>query len=84
MIKAVNGVRYTVPSKIDADNANDNILIRFRVGDVYKDKAIVVRSGDIQILKRTKKIMAPGEMEQVIIAKDKLYDIGDELIIEIV
>jgi hypothetical protein len=33
--------------------------------------------GDEQVLKRKKQIMAPGEMEQVIIDKKKLAEYGD-------
>ncbi|MBO6215179.1 MAG: pyridine nucleotide-disulfide oxidoreductase, partial [Lachnospiraceae bacterium] len=48
------------------------VTVRFRVGDVYKNKAITMYYGDTQVLKRKKQVMAPGEMEQVVIKKEEL------------
>ena len=74
-IKAENGVRYTVPQKINIDAMKDRLKIRFRVGDVYKDKFISVYAGEERILHKKKKILAPGEMEEVLLEKAKLKDI---------
>lgn len=74
-IKAENGVRYTVPQKINIDIMKDRLKIRFRVGDVYKDKFISVYAGEERILHKKKKILAPGEMEEVLLEKAKLKNI---------
>ncbi|MCR5639993.1 MAG: NAD(P)/FAD-dependent oxidoreductase [Lachnospiraceae bacterium] len=76
-IKAVDGVRYTVPCTIRPDQMDDTVTVRFRVGKVFKNSAITMYFGDEQVLKRKKQIMAPGEMEQVIIDKKKLAEFGD-------
>ena len=69
-----NGVRYTVPSYIDLNNMDKSVLIRFRVGDVYKNKYLTVSKNGEVIKKTKKKVMAPGEMEQVILLKDEIKD----------
>ena len=67
-----NGIRYTVPQRIDIKNMKDNITLRFRVDNVYKDRSIVLKIGDDEIIRRKKKILAPGEMEQLIIDSETL------------
>ena len=74
-IKAENGVRYTVPQKVNLMSMKDRLKVRFRVGDVYKDKFISVYAGDERIIHKKKKILAPGEMEEVLLEKDKLKTI---------
>ena len=74
-IKAENGVRYTVPQKVNILTMKDRLKVRFRVGDVYKDKFISVYAGEERILHKKKKILAPGEMEEVLLEKAKLKNI---------
>ena len=76
-IVAEGGVRYTVPKYIRPTEMEDNLTVRFRVGDVYKNCAIATYYDDEQISKRKRPVMAPGEMEQVIISKKKLADYPD-------
>ena len=71
-IRSGNGVRYTVPSFVNPERLDGNLIIRFRVGAIYKDSSVVVRLGGERLRALKKKIIAPGEMEQVIITKDEL------------
>lgn len=73
-IRAVDGVRYTVPSMVRVEQMQDTVTVRLRVGDVYQDCAIVTYAGDKEIGRRKKKVFAPGEMEQVILKKADLMD----------
>lgn len=76
-LKAENGVRYTVPQTLDVENMEDKVTVRFRVADVYKDRYIsVYYDGDL-ISRRKKKVLAPGEMEQVILKKDSFQKYPD-------
>ncbi len=68
------GVRYTVPSSIHPHRMQDKQIIRFRVGNVYKNCEVCVYFDDICIMRLKKKVMAPGEMEQVILQKKKLQE----------
>ena len=71
-INTKNGVRYSVPSYIDIKHLDKTVLIRFRVADVYKNKNLVVFKDDEEIKRVKKKVMAPGEMEQIILTKKDL------------
>lgn len=71
------GVRYTVPKFVRPTEMDDNVTVRFRVGDVYKNKAIATYYDDELISKRKRPVMAPGEMEQVVLNKKKLADYPD-------
>ena len=51
---------------------SDEITVRFRVADVYKDRSVAVYYGDERVSSRKKRIMAPGEMEQIVIKKSSL------------
>ena len=68
------GVRYTVPSSIHPHRMQDKQIVRFRVGNVYKNSELCVYFDDSCIMRLKKKVMAPGEMEQVILQKKKLQE----------
>ena len=68
-LKATDGARYTVPATIDAKRMEDLLTVRFRVGDVFKDSYVSVYFDEERVQHRKKQIMAPGEMEQIILQK---------------
>ena len=74
-LKAKGGVRYTVPSIIHPENMPDTLTVRFRVGGIYKNSFISVYFGDQRVQHRKKTVMAPGEMEQVLLKKADLQNI---------
>ena len=77
VLKAENGVRYTVPQTIDVNNMKDQVVVRFRVADVYRDRIICVYLDGERVQARKKKVLAPGEMEQVILNKEELQKYPD-------
>ena len=68
----MNGVRYTVPCTIDPEKMDETQIVRFRVGNVYKNMAIGVYFDGEQVQHRRRQVMAPGEMEEVKLEKAKL------------
>ena len=74
-IKAESGVRYTVPQKINVMAMREKLKVRFRVNDVYRDKFISVYAGEKCIIHKKKKVLAPGEMEEILLDKDKLINL---------
>ena len=76
-LRGKNGVRYTVPQEIDVANMNDEVVVRFRVGDVYRDRSIAVYYDGEKVLGRKKRIMSPGEMEEVVLKKSSFADCSD-------
>ena len=71
-LTARDGVRYTVPQTLDAANMNDKVVVRFRVGDVYKDRYVSVYFDGERVLHRKKNVLAPGEMEQVVLTRQQV------------
>ena len=69
-----NGVRYTVPQVLNVDTMKDSVTVRFRVADVYKDRCIAIYYDDKLISRRKKKVLAPGEMEQVVLKKSSFEE----------
>ena len=86
-IKGVDGVRYTVPVAIRpaALDAEGTVTIRFRVGNVYTNKRIVVYAGETKIFSRKRNVLAPGEMETVNLKCQALLDCPDatEIIVKL-
>lgn len=78
-----NGVRYTVPSFVRVGELDSDLVIRFRSVGVYKDSYIDVSIDGVRLIHRRKQIITPGEMEQVILKKDDLLDVADNLNIAI-
>ena len=74
---ATEGPRYTVPVTINTDRMDDLLTVRFRVGAVFQDSYVSVYFDDERIMHLKKRIMAPGEMEQVILQKKKLAEYPD-------
>ena len=75
-LKGENGVRYTVPCTVDKDRMAEKQTVRFRVGNVYRDSYLCVYYNDKCISRVKKKVMAPGEMEQITLVKSKLQEAG--------
>jgi hypothetical protein len=71
-LKAGEGIRYTIPNTVDPVNMADKVTVRFRVSDVYRDKQLVILYGGKEHRRIKKRIMSPGEMEQVTIGKDTI------------
>ena len=71
-IVATQGARYTVPKTINPQRMDEKHVVRFRVGDVYKDCYVSVYLNDERIIHRKRPVVAPGEMEQVELKKEQL------------
>ncbi len=76
-IRAVNGVRYTVPSSIDVQRMEETQIVRFRVDNVYRDAAVEIAYNGSVVSSRKKKVLAPGEMEQIILRRAELEQTQD-------
>ena len=74
-IKTENGVRYSVPSVVRTGLMPDTLTVRFRVGNEYRDTNLGVYLDGKQLMKLPKRVMAPGEMEQIILVKSKVMAI---------
>lgn len=81
-VSNVNGITYTVPQKINLENISGNLEIFMRVNNIYKDKKIVVRNSNNDIIASFKKShLAPGEMEKIILPEVFLRKIDSNITI---
>lgn len=76
-LRAENGVRYTVPQTLRPREMAEAVTVRFRVADVYKDRYISVYYDGERVYHRKKKVLAPGEMEQVVLKKESFSGCPD-------
>lgn len=70
-----DGVRYTVPSYIYPESMDEKVTVRFRVGKVYKGAYLSVYADNERIFHQKKKILTPGEMCQILLARDKVQEL---------
>lgn len=78
-VTAAHGVRYTVPSTVHPARLDGSLTLRLRVDNVYRNKALAVYAGQDCIWRRKRPVLAPGEMETIVVkgaALDKLPGCG--------
>lgn len=66
------GVRYIVPNTIRVEKMTDELTVRFRVGDVYRNAFVSVFFDEERVIHRKRMMMAPGEMEEVKLKKEQM------------
>ena len=72
-IKNGENISYTVPQKFEIESLDGNLNVFMRVRNVFKNKQIVVRDEEGNVIQSFKKPhVVPAEMERVTILKDKL------------
>lgn len=69
-LNAIEGVRYTVPQLIRPNTLEKDITVRFRVSDVFKGASIGVYFDETKVINRKRKILTPGEMEEIKLTLD--------------
>ncbi len=72
------GPRYTVPATISPEHMPAKLTVRFRVGAVMRNKFINVYFGNQRVLHRKRPIMAPGEMEEIVLTR-QMFETCPEL-----
>ena len=72
-IKNGENISYTVPQKFEIESLDGNLNVFMRVRNVFKNKQIVVRDEEGNVILSFKKPhVVPAEMERITILKDKL------------
>lgn len=84
MLSTVAGdnVSYVLPQLADK-NAKPFVKLFFRVRKEIRNAKIVVRSGDKILSEKVKKIVVPGEMENVILTEKMLESACKEICVEV-
>ena len=72
-IKNGENISYTVPQKFEIESLDGHLYVFMRVRNVFKNKQIVVKDEEGNVIRSFKKPhVVPAEMERIIILKDKL------------
>ena len=79
---AGDNVSYVLPQLADK-NAKPFVKLFFRVRKEIRNTKIVVRSGDKILSEKVKKIVVPGEMENVILTEKMLESACKEICVEV-
>lgn len=69
-LRPAGAVRYTVPVTVRPDCMEALTTVRFRVGRNLRSATVKVMAGGRELLRRKRPVMAPGEMEQVVLKKE--------------
>ncbi len=78
-VKEGENVLYVLPQKLNKNAENSKIF--FRVTNTLKNVTIKVTSNGEIISSKKKKIAVPGEMETVLLLKDKISNLNGEIVI---
>lgn len=78
-----NGVNYTVPQRLNKNDLSESIGIFFRVSNVFRNKQIVVQSGDRIIRSFKRQRLVPAEMEHITLTQEDLQNINDSLVVSL-
>ena len=66
-------VSYVCPQKVDK-NLGEHVKLFFRVTNTFKNCTITAKCGEKVLFQKKKQVAVPGEMETIILIKDKLKD----------
>ena len=69
-----DGVRYTVPCTIRPEHMEEKLTVRFRVGNVFKNCYVSVYFDDQRVTHRKRQVVAPGEMEEIVLTKKQILE----------
>ena len=79
---AGSNIGYVLPQKIDKNIAG-NVKLFFRVRNIFKNCKIKVQCGGQTIIERKKRVVAPGEMETLILPETTVKDLQGELVLSL-
>ena len=71
-------VSYVCPQKLDK-NLDENVKLFFRVTNTFKNCTITAKCGDKILVQKKKQIAVPGEMETLMLIKNKLGEIDENI-----
>ena len=77
-------VRYTVPCTLSPQRMEEETVVRFRVGRNIRKGLVRVLAGDRVLLTRKRPVMAPGEMEQVVLKREWFSGSEEKITVEAV
>ena len=79
---AGENVGYVLPQRVDKNDEKD-VKLFFRVRKPLNDCTVTVSVNGQTIIEKKRKIVRPGEMESVILKKDKLINLDGDITVSI-
>ncbi len=78
--EVLNGknVSYVCPQRVDK-SLDEHVKLFFRVTNTFKNCTITAKCGDKILIQKKKQIAVPGEMETLMLVKNKLDDIDGNI-----
>lgn len=73
------GISGAVPQRIDKSAMPEKLSLRFRVRREVENHYLSLYCGDERVLHLRRRIMTPGQMEEISIGRDQLAGAGDEI-----
>lgn len=66
-VRAGAGVRYVVPQKLASDGDLEGVKLFFRVSGIFRDAELLLKADGEVIRSLKRRIMTPGEMENILL-----------------
>lgn len=83
LMMAGSNVRYVLPQIVDADRVDEKITFRLRVARALEDATLIVRAGSVEIARRKRPILVPGEMADIAVSAAVLSELEPGIILTI-
>ena len=83
-INCVQGknINYVLPQKIDK-NASGDVKLYFRVSNTFKNCTIKLECNGKELIKRVKRVAAPGEMETLLLKESLIKSLEGDVILSL-
>lgn len=72
VISCTNGVRYCVPTVLNRDEIYSEQSFKMRVSNVFKKVELAVLADGVKVYGRKRPVVAPGEMENIILSAEQM------------
>lgn len=71
-VKCTGGVRYCVPTVLNRDGVFQQQSFKMRVSNVFKKVELAVLADGIKIFGKKRPVVAPGEMENIVLSAEQM------------
>lgn len=83
VISCTNGVRYCVPTVLNKDEVYAEQSFKMRVANVFKKVELAVFADGVKIYGRKRPVVAPGEMENIVLNAEQMKALKQAQTVEI-
>ena len=83
VVSCTNGVRYCVPTVLNKDEVYAEQSFKMRVANVFKKVELAVLADGVKIYGRKRPVVAPGEMENIVLNAEQMKALKQAETVEI-